>query len=662
MQAGQVQTEIDRLPGFFRQAAVQQNVMNTDKSPKFTSRILDFVQRHTTSVEFKPEDGIRYWQDRILLVIILVSFTLGFFVYWPSVWLSIVVEKWSIAIVDTLVYTWVVFLGVKRSVPFAVRAYSMVFLFFALGVVLFAVVGPFGAGPIWLFFFPILAALLLGKQAAFAALSINLLTIGISGVFISLNLFDWGEAIDWPMFLWLVIALNFLLLDTLAILAINTILNGLQTALEKQQSVAESLDSKHSELLESYKKLRTEIQEREQAEHSLLESEEKYRTLVSRMNEGVFIINQEREIIFANAKLCSMSGYEEHELINQSFSKLFTLQNRAKMIHLLEVSGNRFSDMIEISLTKKDRMDVAMLASGSPVFRSSGDWEVIVVLTDITFMKRAERELKDHQGQLEEKIKERTRDLEEAKQQAEIANQAKSEFLANISHELRTPMHHILNYSKFGVTKFDLSSKEKLKHYFSQIRKTGERLMFLLNDLLDLSKLELGKMNMEVFRADLKESVREVERIFKESMREKELTLIISNLENVSTNLECDQYKLSQVLQNLLANAIQYSTPNKTIRVLFGKDRLDLNSHPVEALRVSIQDEGIGIPENEIGLVFEKFVQSSKTKSGAGGTGLGLAICKQIIDLHHGEIWAEPNPGGGTIVHFKLPYQQTAST
>lgn len=636
--------------------------MNTGNSSKFISLLINYVQKHITSVEFNPEDGVRYWQDRILLIIILFSLTIGFFVYWPSIWLSIVVEKWSIAIVDTVVYVWIVFLGVKRSLPYVIRAYSMTFLIFVLGIVLFVVVGPFGAGPIWLFFFPIIAALLLGKKAAFTALAINLLTIIVSGVFISLNLFSWGEMIDWPMFLWLVIALNFLLLDTLAILAINTILNGLQAALEKQQSVAQSLDSKHSELLESYKKLRTEIQEREQAEHSLLESEEKYRTLVSRMNEGVFIINQEREIIFANAKLCNISGYEEHELLDQSFSKLFTLQNRAKMIHLLEVSGNRFSDKIEISLTTKDHNQVSMLASGSPVFRSSGDWEVIVVLTDITFMKKAERQLKDHQGQLEEKIKERTRDLEAAKQQAEIANQAKSEFLANISHELRTPMHHILNYSKFGVTKFDSSPKEKLKHYFSQIRKTGERLMFLLNDLLDLSKLELGKMTMEVFRADIKESVREVERIFKESMQEKDLTLVVSNLENVSTSIECDQYKLSQVFQNLLANAIQYSTPSKTIRVLFGKDRLEFNSHSVEALKVSFQDEGVGIPESEIGIVFEKFVQSSKTKSGAGGTGLGLAICKQIIDLHQGEIWAEPNPGGGTIVHFKLPYQQTTSS
>jgi signal transduction histidine kinase len=299
-----------------------------------------------------------------------------------------------------------------------------------------------------------------------------------------------------------------------------------------------------------------------------------------------------------------------------------------------------------------------MLASGSPVFRSSGAWEIIVVLTDITSMKDAERQLKDHQEQLAEKIKERTRDLETAKHQAEIANQAKSEFLANISHELRTPMHHILNYSRFGVTKFESSPKSKLKHYFSQIRKTGERLMYLLNDLLDLSKLESGKMSINVHRADIKESVREVERIFKSNLEDKELTLVISNLEKVPTSIECDHYMLSQVFQNLLANAIQYSSPQKTIRVLFGKGQLKLNAHSVEALKVSVQDEGIGIPHEEIGMVFEKFVQSSKTKSGAGGTGLGLAICKQIIDLHQGKIWAEANPGGGTIVHFKLPYQQ----
>jgi PAS domain S-box-containing protein len=631
--------------------------MNNQNLKSSRHKVGERIQRLISPLQYTTDDGFRYWQDKILLITILISFTFGFIVFWSSVWLAAKEGLWSVVVTDSVIYAWIVFLFFRRTLQYRMRAFSIVFLCFILGMVLFITVGPFGAGPVWLFFFPVITTLVLGERWSLLALLLNTGFLVVFGAIVALGLYNWGPAVIHSLERWVVIGLNFLLLNMIVTISIAAIIKGLQSALEHEKTISGFLEQKHSELLESNQKLKNEIVEREQVEQSLLESEEKYRTLISRMNEGVFILDQEYRIVFANSKLLEIADLTEEELLNHSYLNLFKGDHLRKMKHLIDESGNRFSGTMELNLTRKDGTDIPLLVSGSPVFRSSGHWEIIIVLTDITSMKIAEQQLKDYQEQLEEKIRERTKDLEMAKQQAESANHAKSEFLANISHELRTPMHHILNYSKFGLTKFDQSTKDKLLHYFSQIRKTGERLMFLLNDLLDLSKLEAGKMDITIKQADIQLTLREVLRIFKSSLVEKSLTLEVVNPDQISTKLECDPYKLAQVFQNLISNAIKYSPPHKSIVIAFSKNTIAVNSKPGEALQFSIIDEGVGIPENEIGLVFEKFVQSSKTKSGAGGTGLGLAICKQIVDLHGGEIWAESNRNGGTTVSFKIPYQ-----
>ncbi len=246
-------------------------------------------------------------------------------------------------------------------------------------------------------------------------------------------------------------------------------------------------------------------------------------------------------------------------------------------------------------------------------------------------------------------MKERTIELNEAKEKAEAANQAKSEFLANISHELRNPMHQILSYSKYGVDKIN-KPREKLLHYFDQSRRAAERLMVLLNDLLDLSKMESGKMQYEMKLNNVYQIITEAVSELKPALEEKNQSLIVFE-PSISTKVICDYYKVGQVMRNLLSNAIRYTPEEKSIEILF-KQNL------ITSLQVSVRDQGLGIPENELTSVFDKFTQSSKTKTGAGGTGLGLAICQKIIAAHNGKIWAENNPEGGATFNFILPYER----
>ncbi|MGD8571411.1 MAG: hybrid sensor histidine kinase/response regulator [Gammaproteobacteria bacterium] len=245
-----------------------------------------------------------------------------------------------------------------------------------------------------------------------------------------------------------------------------------------------------------------------------------------------------------------------------------------------------------------------------------------------------------------------------AKQAADKANRSKTEFLANMSHELRTPMHAILSFASMGGEKVGQAPEEKLQRYFSRIEESGKRLLVMLNDLLDLSKLEAGKMNFIVAEGDLSSIVDKVVGEFQALLNEYQLRLLIEP-SAVSTNACFDADRMFQVVSNLISNAVKFSSHNGVITVTFNDDTLvQPDGREIEALRLSVSDQGIGIPQDELESVFDKFVQSSETNTGAGGTGLGLAICKQIIEQHGGRIYAENNDDVGTSFHLIVPRQE----
>ena len=299
---------------------------------------------------------------------------------------------------------------------------------------------------------------------------------------------------------------------------------------------------------------------------------------------------------------------------------------------------------------------------GKPTYADDGSFTGYRgVGRDISHDMLRESELLQHRNHLQELVDVQMADVVRAKQAAEAANQAKSEFLANISHELRTPMHGILSFANFGLTKKN-ATPEKIRDYFTHINSSAERLLELLNNLLDLSKLEAGKMGLEFVEHDLLQTVQSIAGPMEALAAQKNLSIRI-DVTAADTRIVMDPARIAQLIQNLLGNALRFSAPGTEIAISIadadlnvGRRRADQQRLP--GLQLAVADGGPGIPEAELETIFEKFIQSSNTKSGAGGTGLGLAICREIAILHVGEISARNRPTGGAEFILLLPRQQ----
>jgi signal transduction histidine kinase len=262
------------------------------------------------------------------------------------------------------------------------------------------------------------------------------------------------------------------------------------------------------------------------------------------------------------------------------------------------------------------------------------------------------------QRALQSRINEQNKLLIEEKEKAERAVKAKSEFLSNMSHELRTPMHAVLAFADMSIVAIDEENPQGVRKYQQNIKRAGKRLLGLLNDLLDLAKMEAGRMKISLGRGDLKEAVdqalMELDPLIKVNKLQISTSFAKGNMESLF-----DKGLMIQVLINLLSNAIKFSNPGGHIVIELSEDN-PATSAP--ELRCRIIDEGPGIPESELKAVFDMFIQSSKTKTGAGGTGLGLAICQKVIESHGGRIWAENGEPSGAIFTFVLPRKDACSS
>ena len=375
----------------------------------------------------------------------------------------------------------------------------------------------------------------------------------------------------------------------------------------------------------------------------------------------VAITDVKGTITYVNDKFCEISGYTRRELVGHNHRLLNSgsqPESYWQTMYKTVANGSPWHDVIRNKA--KDGHYYWVDTTIAPIIGEKGKPKnYIAIRTDVTKQKLMQAELENYSLDLEKQVNERTKELVLAKENAELANEEKSRFLANMSHELRTPMHAIMSFAKLAHNKTD---EKKTASYMEKIITSGDRLTGLLNNLLDLSKLEAGRMTLSATEHDMaliiKECLSEIEIL----IEQKKLSIIF---ESKQTLADFDKSLIHQVIINLLSNAVKYSPQEGKIKILLITDEKMLRGVTQEVLQCSIKDQGIGIPPSELDIVFDKFSQSSITDTKAGGTGLGLAICHEIIAMHKGVMWAESpiydedldteEMQIGTAFHFKIP-------
>jgi PAS domain S-box-containing protein len=372
------------------------------------------------------------------------------------------------------------------------------------------------------------------------------------------------------------------------------------------------------------------------------------RSLIEASRDPLVTISTAGKITDMNEAFVSITSSTRSKLVGSDFDVYFTDPVKAREIYD-EVFTKGF--VADYPLTIIDRTLTALLFNGSVYKNEMGEvLGAVVVARDITEQKSIETEL------IEAKVAAEmaTAIAEEAKEKAESAVKAKQQFLSNMSHEIRTPMNAIIGFTKV-VLKTDLSARQK--EYLTAIKLSGDALIVLINDILDLAKVDAGKMVFEEIPFKMASSLSAMLHLFETKIQEKNLVLVKEYDDRIPDVLIGDPVRLHQIILNLVSNAVKFTSRGKitvSVRMLPGDDEEKVT------IEFAISDTGIGISEDKLEKIFDNFQQaSSGTSRLYGGTGLGLAIVKQLVEPQGGSIRVESKMGEGTTFSFTLSFRKT---
>ena len=255
---------------------------------------------------------------------------------------------------------------------------------------------------------------------------------------------------------------------------------------------------------------------------------------------------------------------------------------------------------------------------------------------------------------LEQRVTERTNELREANLRLLAADRSKNQFLANMSHELRTPLNSIIGFSSVLIEAARGTLSPRLHRFLENIHTAGNHLLELINDILDLSKIEAGKMELRADVFDLKETIAAVERVMR-GMAAQAKVQILSQVDPSLPPVRLDEGRLKQILFNLLSNAVKFSPADSIVRI--GCRRVPAEDSPLglDTVRIDVSDRGIGIPPEELKQIFVAFYQTEDGRRARKGTGLGLSLTRNFVELHHGRIEVHSTPGDGSTFTLYLP-------
>ncbi|MGR8932008.1 MAG: PAS domain S-box protein [Gammaproteobacteria bacterium] len=400
-----------------------------------------------------------------------------------------------------------------------------------------------------------------------------------------------------------------------------------------------------------------DITERHRAELELAQLSLQHRLILDSAGEGIYGLDTEGRCTFVNPAARRLLGFSAEEFIDHHSHTLFhhtTSDGHPYLIENCPVQAAYKYGQINRGIDfywRKDGSSFPVEFISTPIVENGATIGAVVMFNDITERRHAEDELRRYKDHLEEEVQQRTADLVLARNAAEAANQAKSVFLANMSHELRTPLNAILGFST--MLRDDPLLSDQQRQNIDIINRSGSHLLTLINDVLEMSKIEAGRVQLEHAPFDLGGMVRDVIDMMQIRAVEKGLRLIVDQDSRFPRYIVGDEARLRQILINLLGNAVKFTRQGGvTLRLGTQKNRI---SH----LRIEVEDSGPGISAEDQSRIFEPFIQLGDQGANKG-TGLGLSISRQFVEMMGGHIGLESTPGKGSMFRIELPLEEAA--
>jgi PAS domain S-box-containing protein len=388
-----------------------------------------------------------------------------------------------------------------------------------------------------------------------------------------------------------------------------------------------------------------DLTEREKAARTQARADRRFRELLEAAPDAIIEVDQDGRIVLMNRVTEKTFGYTRHELLGQSVDLLLPDQLRGSHAgHRARFEADPVTRSMGMGMVlhgrRKDGSSVPVEISLSPV-KSKEGFRATAIIRDVTDRALIEDRLRVLR-------EEYTRELELRHGEIERANRMKSEFMANMSHELRTPLHTVIGFSELLGEEVKGPLNTDQKRFVNHIHKDAQHLLALINEILDLSKIEAGKLLLNREILELGCVIDDALSSFRPQFVSKSMEVSVHIPGPV--NVEGDRMRTRQIVVNLLSNALKFTAAGGSICVCVDVDSAD------GFARVSVNDTGIGIPPAQHEAIFEKFHQMEPAMSGIReGTGLGLAITKRLVQAHGGRIWLESEPGRGSRFTFTLP-------
>ena len=403
-----------------------------------------------------------------------------------------------------------------------------------------------------------------------------------------------------------------------------------------------------------------DITERRRAQEVVIASERRLRELIEQAPVAIGI-SRDDVVVYGNPAFQAMFRVPDAQaLARLSVTSLVASRSRDDFRRRTEqrLRGEAADPHYEMSALRCDGTEFECQVSVTDLKLHDGQ-ATLVFVQDITERRRSEREIRELNASLEQRVADRTRQLElsnaalaEALEAAESARHAKGDFLAHMSHEIRTPMNAILGMADLALRAEDLAPRTR--DYLGHIRSAGSSLLVIINDVLDFSKIESGKLEIETREFALQEVLDKLTSMVGVGASEKGLEFLLGTAPDVPAHLIGDPTRLGQVLLNLCSNAVKFTEQGEIVVVTV---KVESTRTDRVRLRFSVRDTGIGIDSAELARLFQPFEQGdASTSRRFGGTGLGLAICKQLVGLMGGEIGVRSQPGKGSDFHVTLDF------